>query len=49
MFDGLADGYKAMSVLLYAACVALVIFVPLGLWKLIEILIWICRHVRWVS
>jgi hypothetical protein len=25
---------------------ALLIFVPLGLWKLIEIVIWIIRHVK---
>lgn len=28
------------------AVVALVLFVPLGLWKLGEILVWLCTHVR---
>jgi hypothetical protein len=26
-----------------------VISVPLGLWKLIEIVLWMAAHIRWVS
>jgi hypothetical protein len=25
---------------------ALCIFVPLGLWKLVEILFWLCKHIK---
>lgn len=39
----------AVVSLIVAMAVALVIFVPLGLWKLVEIVIWIATHVsvRW--
>lgn len=37
MFDGLAKLLKGLFVIS-------LIFVPLGLWKLIEIIIWICGH-----
>lgn len=29
--------------------VCCVIFVPLGLWKLVEIVLWLWRHISWVS
>ncbi len=38
MFDVIDDMLKAVIWLL-------IIFVPLGLWKLIEIIIWIVKHV----
>lgn len=25
------------------------LFVPLGMWKLIELIIWVVSHIRWVS
>jgi uncharacterized membrane protein len=40
-FDGLGRVLDVMIVL----CV---VFVPLGLWKLIEIIVWLCSHMSWV-
>ena len=37
-FEGIPDVFGAMMIML---C----IFIPLGLWKAIEIIIWICHHV----
>lgn len=28
------------------AAFLIILFVPLGLWKLIEIIVWLCNHVR---
>ena len=39
MFEGLGKMINALFVL---CC----IFVPLGLWKLVEIIIWVCHHVK---
>lgn len=39
MFCGLVTLFRAMTIIL-------LISVPLGLWKLIEIIIWICNHIR---
>jgi uncharacterized membrane protein len=41
--NGLGD---AVGALLKAIVILLVVFVPLGLWKLIEIIIWIWSHVH---
>jgi len=38
IFDGIAGMVRAMAI-------ALIIFVPLGIWKLVEILIWLFKHV----
>jgi hypothetical protein len=38
MFDGIGN-------LIVCLCWVCAISVPLGLWKLIEIVIWLCRHV----
>ena len=39
MFDGIGTFISAMMI-------ALCISVPLGLWKLVEIIIWITKHVK---
>ncbi len=42
-FSGLEDIFKYMFILL---CVS----VPLGIWKLVEIVVWLIHHVHvWVS
>jgi len=38
MFEGLGDMIKLMGYLL-------VVFLPLGVWKLVEIIIWLFEHV----
>lgn len=40
--DGLASMFKAMVILL---CIS----VPLGLWKLIELIVWLCSHIKWIG
>lgn len=42
-FSALGDG---MMVMFKIICVILCIFVPLGIWKLIDIIIWCCHHVH---
>lgn len=42
MFDALG---KALESLFRTVLVLLAIFVPLGLWKLVEIVIWVFQHV----
>ena len=27
--------------------ILLAISLPLGIWKLVEIILWLCQHVRW--
>lgn len=39
-YSGIGDG---IAVLFWIAVVS----VPLGLWKLVEILIWVFQHVHW--
>lgn len=39
MFDGLAQLVKAVGVIL-------VVSVPLGIWKLVDIIVWLAHHVR---
>lgn len=36
----------AVDALFKAVLIILIIFVPLGLWKLVDIIIWLCTHVR---
>ncbi len=43
MFDGLGDGLVATA---KAMLVLLAVFVPLGLWKAVEIVLWIVQHVQ---
>jgi len=38
MYDGIGDALTIMFVML---CIS----VPLGIWKMIDIIIWLCRHV----
>lgn len=42
MMQGVADAIGSFITTLFVLCV---IFVPLGLWKLIEIIIWLFRHI----
>ena len=41
-FDALADMFKYMFVLI-------VIFVPLGMWKMFELLNALFKHIAWVN
>lgn len=43
MFDGLGDGLVATA---KAMLVLLAVFVPLGLWKAVEIVLWVVNHVQ---
>lgn len=36
--DSIIEGFRFL-------CILLAIFVPLGLWKLIDIIIWVCKHI----
>jgi hypothetical protein len=42
-YDRMGDGIVALMKL---GAILLVIFIPLGLWKLIDLLIWLAGHVR---
>jgi len=42
MFDGLEQLFKMLLGLV-------VVFVPLGLWKLIELVWWVFVHLHWAS
>lgn len=39
MFKGLGD---FLTVLVIALCLTL----PLGIWKLVEIILWVCHHIQ---
>jgi len=43
MGPGMFDGFESFMI---AVSVLLVVFVPLGLWKFIEIIIWLFHHVH---
>jgi hypothetical protein len=47
IWDGIAGYFEAMDYLLRFLLWVCVIFIPLGLWKFIEILIWFCHHIHW--
>jgi hypothetical protein len=36
--------WAALTRILFVTCC---VSVPLGLWKLVEIVIWVARHLRW--
>jgi tetrahydromethanopterin S-methyltransferase subunit G len=40
----IGDGIGALFNALVFAVILLIIFVPLGVWKLVEIIIWLYRH-----
>jgi hypothetical protein len=40
------DIFKPVEFALKAMATLCVVFVPLGAWKLVEIIIWLCRHVK---
>jgi hypothetical protein len=40
-FDGVVNLFFVMAI----ACV---IFIPLGLWKLVELIIWVTRHIKFI-
>ena len=51
MYDDLGrifDEFASMEKIFIIACC---IFVPLGIWKLVDIIIWFCQHINliWVS
>jgi len=46
MFQAIGE---AVSALFVTMLVLIVIFVPLGLWKLIEIIVWLFTHIRVVA
>ena len=42
----MGDVAKSIGDLIRGLILLCIIFVPLGLWKLVEIIIWICRHIH---
>jgi hypothetical protein len=42
-YGGIGETINAMY---YFCVVSLVVFVPLGTWKLIEIIIWLIHHIK---
>lgn len=43
MMQGISD---AIGNMFMAMLIALIIFVPLGIWKLVEIILWLVKHVH---
>lgn len=43
MMQGIGD---AIGNMFMAMLIALIIFVPLGIWKLVEIILWLVKHVH---
>lgn len=43
MYQGMFDGLEALFKFIAAL---LIIFIPLGLWKLIDIIIWVWNHIH---
>jgi hypothetical protein len=43
MFDGLE---KPINFLIVSWFIMLIVAVPLGLWKLVEIIIWLTKHIH---
>jgi len=42
MFEGIGTAINIMLV----CCI---IFIPLGMWKVVDIIIWFCKHIEWVN
>jgi len=42
MFEGVFESWIKITIFLF-------VFAILGLWKFIEIIIWLCKHIEWVS
>jgi len=42
--SGIGDGLGPLLLGMFIICV---ISVPLGIWKLIDIIIWFCKHISW--
>ena len=43
MFNGIGNG---LDIILKTWAIMLIVFVPLGLWKMVEIIVWITTHVK---
>lgn len=39
--------FKGLEAAFNVILVMLVVFVPLGCWQLIEIVVWLFQHIRW--
>ncbi len=39
--------FKALDTILYILVVFAILGVTLGLWKLVELVIWVCQHLHW--
>jgi hypothetical protein len=48
-FAGLAGLFEAMGSAIVFLLWVCAFMVPLGLWKLVEILIWVFHHLQWVA
>jgi len=50
MMWGIEQAFRALETMMAVGAVLLIIFVPLGAWKLVEIVIWLCHFVgrHWV-
>lgn len=44
--NDLTRAFEGFAFILWAMLIALIIFVPLGIWKLVEILIWLWNNVH---
>lgn len=42
-YGKIADGIGQLIVFLFVLCC---VFVPLGMWKLVEIIIWLVKHIH---
>lgn len=45
-YSPIADAFGALEKMFWGLLLACIVFVPLGMWKLVEIIIWISKHVK---
>ena len=44
--EGLGMYFDGLGKLINTLIILCILFVPLGLWKLVEIIIWVCKHIH---
>ena len=45
--NGIGDAIGGAIGSLFIIAVVGLVMMPLGIWKLIEIIIWACKHIHW--
>jgi hypothetical protein len=44
---GIGHAFDSAIKLFYTVAIALAICAPLALWKAVEIMVWVCGHLKW--